>query len=185
MSEHPEAIEVERIHRELLQRWRGAMNLVGPGSVGIHFEDSRVVARKLDARGRWADLGSGAGFPGVAVAAWNPHAQVSLVESREKRATFLLRVLRKTGLPNAELVHARAESLEPGAWDGLVSRAFANPEAVLDHARRLLKPGGQLALMLAREPEPPPEDFERLLVHAYQAGGKQRWLEVLGYRAVE
>jgi 16S rRNA (guanine(527)-N(7))-methyltransferase RsmG len=179
MSEHPDATEVERIHRELLERWRGAMNLVGPGSVGIHFEDSRIVARRLEARGRWADLGSGAGFPGVALAAWNPQARVYLVESREKRASFIQRVLRRTGLPNAELVHARAETLEPSGWDGIVSRAFANPDAVLEHARRLLVPGGLLALMLAREPVDPPEDFERISSHAYRAGGKERWLELL------
>ncbi len=181
MAEHTHALQVEQVHRELLERWRTAMNLVGPGSSAIHFDDSRAVAKLLAARGRWADLGSGAGFPGIAVAAWNPTARVTLVESRAKRAAFLERVVRKAGLTNLEVCHDRVEALEAGCWDGVISRAFAAPPAVLAHARRLLVPGGRIALMLAREVVPPPPDFALEARRDYRAGGRERSLTTFFY----
>ncbi len=130
------------------------MNLVGPGPTDAHFEDSEAVACLLSPRGRWADLGSGAGFPGVALAASHPNVSVTLVESRAKRAAFLQRVVRQTGLVNAVVFHGRAEDLDGQGWDGVISRAFAQPPVFLEHARRLLVVGGQVAVLLAR-PEPP------------------------------
>jgi len=183
MSDHPEVKQVEQVHRDLLEQWRVAMNLVGPGSTKIHFADSRAVARALKPSGRWADLGSGAGFPGVALAAWNPDVHVTLVESRSKRAAFLRRVVKRSGLTNAEVFHGRVESLDPAQWDGLVSRAFAAPPAVLDHARRLLVPGGCVALMLAREEVDPPDDFELMAHLDYQAGGRERRLTTFSYKS--
>jgi 16S rRNA (guanine527-N7)-methyltransferase len=179
MPDFPDPSAVQRQHQQLLERWRGAMNLVGPGSTDIHFEDSAFVAKAIEPRGRWADLGSGAGFPGVAVAAFNPGVRITLVESRAKRVAFLRRVLQQTGLPNAEVFHGRVESLEQAAWDGLISRAFAPPDAVLEHARGLLRPGGVLALMLTREATEPPPDFELQQQRCYRAGGKDRVLTAL------
>jgi 16S rRNA (guanine(527)-N(7))-methyltransferase RsmG len=181
MPEHPNATEVERIHRELLELWRTAMNLVGPGSAKIHFADSRAVARLIAARGRWADLGSGAGFPGIAIASHNPDAHVHLVESRSKRAAFLQRVVQQAGLPNATVFHGRVQALESGCWDGIISRAFAAPAAVLEHARRLLVPGGRLYLMLAHEQVEAPPDFTLQAHHDYRAGGRERRLTALTY----
>lgn len=182
MPDLPDPLEIERIHQELLERWRSAMNLVGPGSSDIHFDDSRVVAQALAAQGRWADLGSGAGFPGVALAAWNPEAQVTLVESRAKRAAFLQRVIRQCDLPNASVFHGRVEQLEHAAWDGLISRAFAAPPAVLEHARRLLVDGGRLGLMVAREQVTPPPDFALVSRQSYRACDRSRSLTVLSYK---
>ncbi len=179
--DHPDAAQVERTHQELLERWRVAMNLVGPGPSDPHFDDSRAVAQALEARGRWADLGSGAGFPGIALAAWNPDAEVTLVESRSKRAAFLERAVRKTALPNAAVFHGRVEQLESAAWDGLVSRAFANPPAVLEHARRLLVAGGRLAFMLAKEAVEPPPGFTLEGHHDYRIEGRVRRLTVLRF----
>ena len=91
-------LDAERIHLELLEKWRAAMNLIGPGPAEHHFMDARGAVASLGARGRWADLGSGAGFPGIALAIHNPEAQVLLVESRERRVGFLKQVVRATGL---------------------------------------------------------------------------------------
>jgi 16S rRNA (guanine527-N7)-methyltransferase len=138
--------QVESIHMALLEKWRGAMNLVGPGPLRPHFVDSRGAVAGLDATGRWADLGSGAGFPGIALAEACPSAQVLLVESRLKRAQFLKRLVIETGLGNVEVFHGRSESLEPGL-DGLISRAYRVPEAVLKDAQRLLLPAGRAVLL--------------------------------------
>ena len=128
------------------------MNLVGPGPVDPHFHDAVGAVTGLDAVGRWADLGSGAGFPGIALAARCPSASVLLVESRAKRATFLAQVVREAQLDNATIFHGRVEELTPG-FDGIISRAFRPPEAYLKDAERLLAPGGR-AVLLSGDPPP-------------------------------
>jgi len=142
--------EAEKIHMALLERWRSAMNLVGPGPVESHFVDAAGAVEGLNARGRWVDLGSGAGFPGIALASRHPEAFVLLVESRAKRATFLKTVLRESGLSNLEVFHGRTEDVSPG-FDGVISRAYRPPDLYLDDARRLLSADG-VAILLSGEP---------------------------------
>jgi 16S rRNA (guanine527-N7)-methyltransferase len=114
-----------------------------------HFVDALGATEGLEARGRWADLGSGAGFPGIALAARYPEAHVELVESREKRARFLTRVVRAGAIDNATVHRVRSETLEVHAYDGLISRAYKPPPRVLsEDAARLLKPGGRVVLLL-------------------------------------
>lgn len=140
-------------HRSLLEKWRKAMDLVGPGPIEPHFVDAAASVQGLDAQGRWADLGSGAGFPGIALAGSSPLAQVELVESREKRAAFLQRVVREAGLGGRTTVrNERSEALPDGAYDGLISRAYKPPLEFLEDAARLLKPGGRVVLLLGDGP---------------------------------
>lgn len=165
------------VHRRLLEQWRGAMDLVGPGPVDPHFADADAVAVRLAPTGRWADLGSGAGFPGIALAARHPDAHFTLVERRQKRAVFLETVLAEAGLANATVWADDAARLPPATFDGLVSRAFARAEDLVPLARRLLGPGGKLVLLLARErPEPPP-GWRRFHVEPYAVDGKERRVE--------
>ena len=183
MPDHPEPAWIRREHQALLERWRKAMNLVGPGPTDLHFDDSEAVARLLSPAGRWADLGSGAGFPGVALAAWHPGISVTLVESRAKRAAFLQRVVRRCRIPNACVFHGRAEALEAGGWDGVISRAFARPEAFLAHARRLLTPGGQAVSLLTTDPPPTPAGMRLDRCLDYSAGGRKRRLAVFSFES--
>ena len=167
-------------HRTLLERWRGAMDLIGPGPSEPHFEDAIGVVTGLDASGDWADLGSGAGFPGIALAAFYEDARVVLAESRLKRATFLKRVVHAGGLQNARVHHGRTEALEDGSFDGVISRAYKPPLDFLVDASRLLKPGGRAVLMLGSEAELElPVDFERLSSSSYGVGDGQRQRVVL------
>ena len=139
-------LDAERAHLELLEKWRGAMNLIGPGAALHHFMDSRGAVGALSARGRWADLGSGAGFPGIALAIHNPEADVLLVESRERRANFLKQVVRAAGLGNAEVFHGRSEALS-GPFDGIISRGYRSLTDYLLDADRLLAPSGEVVAM--------------------------------------
>lgn len=154
------------------------MDLVGPGPTAPHFDDAREVAAWLApqiANGEvWADLGSGAGFPGVALAAHCPQARVWMVERRQKRAAFLETVAAEGRLTNAEIRCASVDDLPGGALDGVISRAFAPPPEVLVHARRLLRPGGRLVLMLALEGVPAGGGFSEAGALAYRVDGKDR-----------
>jgi 16S rRNA (guanine527-N7)-methyltransferase len=143
-------VSAEATHRALLEKWRGAMDLVGPGPLDVHFDDSRAAVEGLAARGRWADLGSGAGFPGVALATTFADATVLLVESREKRAQFLRALVAELALANLAVHHGRAEDLEPG-FDGVISRAMAAPPIVLAQAARLAPEGRTVLLLTDRQ----------------------------------
>ena len=168
--------DLRETHRALLERWRKSMNLVGPGPVDVHFEDSEKALAPLQPAGRWVDLGSGAGFPGLPLAAMHPQLVVDLVDSRRKRCTFLNEVLGRAGVSAERVaVHCmRVENLT-GPYDGVVSRAFAPPAVVLDHAERLLVKGGTLVLFLQEEADVPSDPrFEMFHVEHYEVAGRRR-----------
>lgn len=164
-------------HRSLLERWRDAMNLVGPGPLDEHYRDCEAALRGPTPTGRWADLGSGAGFPGVPLAATFPDLEVRLVDSRKKRCAFLRQVLAEAEVPasRVDVLCVRVEELEGAAWDGVTARAFAPPAEVLVHAARLLVPGGTALLMLQDEQAlPAVEELEVFHVERYVVGGRPR-----------
>jgi len=167
-----------RMHREQLTRWRDAMNLIGPGTVQEQLDDCRQALDVLDDEplsGVVADLGSGAGLPGLVLAARFPELEVVLVESRSKRAAFLDNVVARSGATGIEVLNERVEDVASEAFDGVVARAFAPPEDVLWHADRLLVPGGWVVLFLQGHMDTPPAPtFEVEREHNYELEGKQR-----------
>lgn len=180
--------DLRAVHRELLERWRHVTNLVGPGPVDEHFEDCERALSWLEPEGDWVDLGSGAGFPGLVLAAVAPQLRIDLVDSRSRRCAFLERVLVEAEVPPDRVrVHCtRVEQLPFSSWDGLVARAFAPPDEVLHHAARLLRPGGVVVLFL-QEHAPVPEDprFEMFHVEHYEVAGKRRKAAGLRLRSDE
>lgn len=167
-------------HRELLERFRKSMNLIGPGPMEEHFDDCDGALSWMETvrppQGTWVDLGSGAGFPGIPLAARFPDLKVELVDSRRKRCSFLEHLLEEAEADPSRVwvTCARAETLT-GPYDGVISRAFTAPEAFLDHAARLLRPGGTAVLFLQGEafvPEDP--RFEVFHVEPYSLGDKHR-----------
>jgi 16S rRNA (guanine527-N7)-methyltransferase len=113
-----------------------------------HLADS-LVALELEevVRARSvADLGSGAGLPGLCLAIALPLARVRLVESNGKKCRFLSRAVQTLGLDNVEVVSRRVEEWAEGAQgsDLVTARALAAPEVVLEYAAPLLTVGGRL-----------------------------------------
>lgn len=128
-----------------LVRWDRAQNLVGPGTLdeiwSRHVADSIQIAPLLTGEGAIVDIGSGAGFPGLAVAAWLrnqgavPDRRIHLVESNKRKAAFLRSAARAAGL-TVQVHAARAEVVipaivrEPGGVSWVTARALA-PLAML------------------------------------------------------
>jgi 16S rRNA (guanine527-N7)-methyltransferase len=113
-----------------------------------HLGDS-LIALELEpvrAARRIADLGSGAGFPGAALAVALPGARVSLVESQRRRCDFLERLCAAAQLENVDVICARAEAWSEGRGrhDLAVARALAPQIVVLEYAAPLLQVGGSL-----------------------------------------
>ena len=104
-------------YQELLAEWNKVMNLVGPATIDTYWtrhvlDSSQLLAMAPEAK-TWADLGAGAGLPGVVLAILlkdTPGAKVHLVESMAKRCRFLTEVCATLGLP-ARVHNARAEAL--------------------------------------------------------------------------
>jgi 16S rRNA (guanine527-N7)-methyltransferase len=125
--------------------------------VDVHVADS-LVALELDvvrrAR-RIADVGSGGGFPGLALAVALGDARIALVEGVERKCAFLRRSMRELGLENVAVVNARAEAWPEGsgAHDVVTARALAPLGVLLEYAAPLLAAGGALVAWKAgRDP---------------------------------
>jgi 16S rRNA (guanine527-N7)-methyltransferase len=119
-----------------------------------HLADS-LVALELDvvrASRHVADLGSGAGLPGLPLAVAMPAASVALVESASRKCAFLERAVATLAVANARVVHARAESLAAAgdAFDLVTARALAPLEVVVEYAAPLLEIGGTLVAWRGR-----------------------------------
>jgi len=145
-----ETLDRMQVHHALLCRWNPRINLVSPSSLHDawlrHFADSAQLWPLAPHRaGCWLDLGSGAGFPGLVIAAiaseQAPSLRVVLIESDQRKAAFLLNVIREAELP-AEVHATRIEALARQRADILSARALAPLVELLAHAKKHLRPGG-------------------------------------------
>jgi 16S rRNA (guanine527-N7)-methyltransferase len=122
--------------------------------VDAHVADSLVALDlpAVAAASRVADLGSGGGFPGLALAIALPAAHVALVESVGRKCAFLAAATRELGLGNVEVIHGRAEAWPAGigAHDLVVARALAPLPVLVEYAAPLLDLGGSLVAWKGR-----------------------------------
>jgi 16S rRNA (guanine527-N7)-methyltransferase len=143
--------------------------------VDKHLLDSLAVLPHL--RGlRIADIGSGAGFPGLPLAIADPVRRYTLVESIAKKIGFLQHVVRMIGLQNVEVVQGRAEKLKPGRpFDGVIARALGSLADFVRVAGHLPGRDGRLLAMKGRPPEDEigalPHGWKVLAVHPIRVPG--------------
>lgn len=146
-----------RLRRQLaeLERWNGAINLVAKSTLADawdrHIADSaQLLLLAPETPVHWADLGSGAGFPGLVVAIIlaerSPETRVTLVESDRRKATFLRESVRGLGLTTTVLAE-RIETITPLCADVVSARALARLEKLLPLTVRHIAPDG-IALFL-------------------------------------
>jgi len=123
-------------YADLLVRWQRRINLVADSTVPDlwwrHVADSAQVVAHIQEEVRTiADIGSGAGFPGLVIALMRPMFHVKLIESNAKKAAFLQEVLAQTGAGNVEILRRRAEDLSGWTADAITARACAPLDKLL------------------------------------------------------
>jgi len=143
----------------LLVDWNERVNLTAitdrEGVFGKHFLDSLVVRdlpewkRCVETSGRVADVGTGAGFPGLPLAICYPNVEFTLCDSLQKRLTFLAEVIQQLGLTNVRLVHGRAEDLarDPvfrNRFDVVIARSVARLNVLLGWTTPLAQVNGHV-----------------------------------------
>ena len=142
------------IYIDLLLKWNARINLTAirdpDDIVQRHFGESLFAAKYVLEQKQpqtAIDLGSGAGFPGVPFALLAPEVKVTLIESQQKKATFLRELVRVLELPNVKVFSDRAESY-PEMVELVMLRAVEKFEKALELAVRLTNSGGRIGLMI-------------------------------------
>jgi 16S rRNA (guanine527-N7)-methyltransferase len=162
----------------------------------VHIADSLtgLEVPEFEAAGRIADVGAGAGFPGLALAVALPNAQVDLIESIGRKCTFMQRAIDEAGIPNATVLNTRSEDLASGngreTYDIVTARAVGRLSTLAELASPLLKPNGVLVAwkgkrddeeeaQLDRASEDLAMGPEQILEVGDRAGSQHRHLHVI------
>jgi 16S rRNA (guanine527-N7)-methyltransferase len=156
---------------DLLLRWNARINLTAirdpEAIVTRHFGESLFAARHLfpnqvpvatgaspvraersSAVVSVADVGSGAGFPGLPIKLWAPDVSLTLIESNHRKAAFLGEVTRALALTGVTIQASRAETITGASFDVVTLRAVEHFASSLHIASSLVAPGGRLALLI-------------------------------------
>ncbi len=154
LTEH-DALRLLQLLEELA-RWNRRFNLTairhGPDMVTHHLLDSLAVSRYLQGD-TVADVGTGAGFPGLPLALVNPERRFTLIDSNGKKIRFVSHALRTLGLVNVEALQTRVEALRPDRpFDTVVARAFAPLPEMLELIAPLCGPHTRVLALKGRRP---------------------------------
>ena len=146
-----------------------------PGVLHKHLLDSLSVQAFLGGR-RVADVGTGAGFPGLPLAIVNPERRFVLIEATGKKARFVERTSALLALRNVEVVNARAENYRPAEpFDVVLARALSSLAGFVAHAGHLCAPDGRLVAMKGKRPDEEisalPETFRVVAVQRVRIPG--------------
>ncbi len=146
-----------------------------PGMLRKHLIDSLSLQPYLRGN-RLADVGTGAGFPGLPLAIINPERRFSLIEATGKKARFVAQTAERIGCRNVDVVHARAETYRPfELFDTVMARALSSLADFVAYAGHLCAPDGRLLAMKGRRPDEEvsavPKSFRVVAVHRLKLPG--------------
>ncbi len=141
---------------DLLTRWNKAFNLTSIRDpldmMTLHIADSLSIHPYLHGD-HIADIGTGAGLPGIPLAIFYPHMQFTLLDSNHKKTRFVTQAVHELKLPNVAVIHARTEEYRPETlFSSVVSRAFASIQVMLETTEHLIQPDGQFLAMKGNYP---------------------------------
>ena len=136
---------------DLMEKWNRVFNLTAVRRrtelFSRHIFESLAVKPYICGK-RWADIGTGAGLPGVPLAITEPDKPFVLLDSNGKKTRFLLEVKRALGLSNIEVQTSRVENWQPAQNpDAVITRAFANLATTIGRAAHILRDQGMLFAM--------------------------------------
>jgi 16S rRNA (guanine527-N7)-methyltransferase len=142
-----------RIFIDVLLKWNHTLSLTtitDPHQIlSRHFAESMFVAKYADfSHGRLADVGSGAGFPGLALKILFPDLEITLIEANSRKCAFLKEVIRALGLEHCSVHNGRLESLstQSSTFDFVTARALGQFDSLLEWAQTTLAPDGSVLL---------------------------------------
>lgn len=202
MSDGPPALDeagrraLETVLGLLAEERASVSSVVDQRAWKVHVEDSLtgLEAPELRDAKRIADVGAGAGFPGLVLAAALPGAQVDLIESVSRKCEFMRRAIEAAGIANASVLNLRSEewAADQGreAYDAVTARAVARLSTLAELASPLLQEGGHLVAwkgkrdadeesQLERAAESLAMEPGRILDVGHRAGSEHRHLHVL------
>ena len=180
----------------LAQEQASVSSVVDERAWQVHVVDSLTGLEipELAATQRIADIGSGAGFPGLVLAVALPASRVELIESVGRKCEFMRRAIEAAGIENAEVVNARSEELAAGPgrerFDAVTARAVGRLSTLAELASPLLREGGALIAWKGRRDEEEELELERaaealamepeqILAVGPYAGSRHRHLHVM------
>jgi len=141
-------IDQARSFAQTLANESDELGLLGPRELdklwSRHILNSAVVAELVRPGDKVADVGSGAGLPGIPMAIARPDAQFVLIEPMERRSSWMLAVVEDLGLKNVRVLRSRAEDVSEQDFDIVTARAVAALDKLLKMCVPLLEPGGAL-----------------------------------------
>lgn len=146
--------KIEQFYKymNLLIEWNEKINLTAitePDDIILkHFIDSLTISKYINENEKIADIGTGAGFPGIPLKIAKPNTQMFLIDSLNKRIKFLEEVIKQNEIASTFAIHARAEEIGHnkeyrGNFDVVTSRAVARLNVLLEYMMPLVKLGGK------------------------------------------
>jgi 16S rRNA (guanine527-N7)-methyltransferase len=188
--------QLEKVLALLAEERASVSSVVDERAWQVHVVDSLtgLEVPELREAGRVADVGAGAGFPGLALAVALPESHVDLIESVGRKCEFMQRAIETAGIDNATVLNSRSEDLASGesreAYDAVTARAVGRLSTLAELASPLLKPNGVLVAwkgkrdgdeeqQLANAGEDLAMTPEQILDVGNRAGSKHRHLHVI------
>lgn len=142
---------------ELLAKWNQTYNLTAVREpermIGLHILDSLAVLPHMATASRILDVGTGGGLPGLPLAIAQPAWQITLLDSLQKKTTFVQQAISELALTNATVICERIEKFSPPEkFDVIISRAFAELADFVSGAAHALAEGGKMLAMKGLHP---------------------------------
>ena len=152
----------------LIEKWNRVYNLTAirerDEMIKLHFLDSLSILNHVEME-HVLDVGSGAGFPGIVLAITKPELKVTVMDSVNKKTTFMQQVKSELSLINLNVVNARVEDYQPTIlFDGVITRAFSSIQNMLLMTQHTLQKNGAWLAMKSKDVK---EELEALDQNQY------------------
>lgn len=179
-------------YASLIRKWNPRINLIAPATLSDlhqrHIQDClQLVDLASASHGRWVDLGSGGGLPGLVVAISRPDLSVTLMEVDQRKAAFIKTVIRELGLVNSKVIVNRIESADPLNAENVSARALAPLPLLMSYVNRHISALGTAWLMKGKSWQAEVEEARKtwqfdLIAHQSITNSDAAILEISGIR---